>query len=187
MTEMVLQQLLRDAGKEGIDPGLVTVDPQGTEVPADWGNVRSPESYLGYGQSASFASPDHEQLDQAHNYSRPSRLGLNQWAPIGSWIYGEKASVSNEPGGRIAFQFQARDVNLVMGPATKGRSVPFRVFLDGDVAIDTHGTDVDAQGNGTLSEQRLYQLIRQSGAIQERLFEIEFAEPGAEVYCFTFG
>ena len=185
MSEMVLQQLMLDSGKEGWQPGLVSVDPQGTEVSANWNEVRSPESYLGYGQSAGFDSPDGEWADQPHEYTRP-RLTLNRWAPIGNWTYAEKASVSNAPNGRIAFQFQARDVNLVMGPATSG-SIPFRVYLDGDLAVAAHGTDVDEGGSGTLDQQRLYQLIRQSGSIRERLFEIEFLEKGAEVYCFTFG
>ena len=187
MTEMVIQQLLADAGKEGWDPALSIVDPQGTEVSANWNDVRSPESYLGYGQSAGFDSPDGERADQPHDYSRPTSLRLNHWAPIGNWTYAEKASASNAPNARIAFQFQARDVNLVMGPAAKGTSVPFRVFLDGEPATAAHGTDVDGEARGTLDQQRLYQLVRQTGPITERLFEIEFDEPGAEVYCFTFG
>jgi hypothetical protein len=187
MSEMVIQQLLLDDGREGFDSGPVQVDPQGTEVAADWSNVRSPESYLGYGQSAGFASPDREWVDQAHDYPKPTRLALNQWAPIGNWTYALHASVLNEPGGRIAFNFHARDVNLVMGPVTRGESIPFRVLLDGAPATGAAGTDVDAGGNGVLDQQRLYQLIRQPGQIRERLFEIEFDAGGAEVYCFTFG
>jgi thiol-disulfide isomerase/thioredoxin len=185
MSEMVIQQLLLDAGREGWEAGLVSVDPQGTEVSANWNDVRSPESYLGYAQSRGFDSPDGERFDQPHQYSTP-RLSLNRWAPIGNWTYAEKASVSNSPNARIAFQFHARDVNLVMGPVTP-RAIPFRVYLDGTVAVEAHGTDVDERGNGTLAQQRLYQLIRQSGPINDRLFEIEFLDKGAEVYCFTFG
>lgn len=187
MSEMVIQQLLVDAGKEGWQTGLVSVDPQGTEVSANWDDVRSPESYLGYKQSAGFDSPDGERFDQPHDYSPPARLSLNRWAPIGNWTFAAKASVSNAPKARIAFQFHARDVNLVMGPAQTGASIPFRVYLDGEVAAEATGTDVDDQGSGTLDQQRLYQLIRQSGPIRDRLFEIEFHQPGAEVYCFTFG
>ena len=97
------------------------------------------------------------------------------------------AAVLNEPGGRIAFRFHARDVNLVMGPASRGASIPFRVFLDGQLVQDAHGTDVAADGSGVVVDQRTYQLIRQPGPIDDRTFEIEFLEPGAEAYCFTFG
>ena len=187
MSEMVIQQLLLDAGREGWDAGVVVVEPEGTELPADWQNVRSPESYLGYGQAYGFASPDGERVDQPHDYPAPPRLRLNQWAPVGNWTYLRHASSSNAANARIAFRFHARDVNLVMGPATPGTSVPFRVLLDGQPATDAHGTDTDGQANGTLDQQRLYQLIRQSTPIAERTFEIEFLEAGAEVYCFTFG
>jgi hypothetical protein len=187
MTEMVIQQLLREGARDGFDPDLVSVDPQGPEVSADWRNVRSPESYLGYGQAAGFASPDGERRDTRHEYSRPTRLGLNQWAPIGEWTHSSHASLLHAPNGRIAFQFHARDVNLVMGPATRGSRIPFRVYLDGEPARSAHGTDVDDDGSGTLEQQRLYQLVRERGPITERLFEIEFLESGAEVYCFTFG
>ena len=187
MSEMVIQQMLMDAGKEGFDPGLVVVEPQGTEVAADWSNVRSPESYLGYGQAYGFTSPDGERFDEPHDYPAPARLGLNQWAPSGNWTITQRAAVLNAPNGRIAFRFQARDVNLVMGPATRGQSIPFRVFLDGEAATGAHGTDVDSQANGTLDQQRLYQLIRQTGPIRESTFEIEFLGAGAEGYCFTFG
>jgi hypothetical protein len=114
-------------------------------------------------------------------------LPLNAWDLSGNWTYGRSASSLNEPGGRVAFQFEARDVNLVMGPATAGASIPFRVYLDGQIAADVHGSDVAADGSGVLTDQKTYQLIRQSGPIRERRFEIEFLEPGAEAYCFTFG
>ncbi len=93
----------------------------------------------------------------------------------------------NEPGGRIDFRFRARDVNLVMGPSSPGASIQFRVFLDGELATDAHGTDVSADGSGTVRDQRTYQLIRQSGAISDRLIQIEFLDAGVEAYCFTFG
>ena len=187
MTEMAIQQLLADSGASGFDSTPVQVQPDGLEVSANWNDVRSPESYLGYGQSAGFASPDGERVDTPHDYQRPGSLGLNRWAPIGNWTYGEKSSVSNAAGGRVAFQFHARDVNLVMGAANRGSSVPFRVYLDGEIAVEAHGSDVDDTGGGTLDQQRTYQLVRQTGPIGERLFEIEFADAGADVYCFTFG
>ena len=187
MTEMVVQQLLHEAGAEGVDQDLVSVEPQGFEVAADWETLRSPETYLGYGRSASFASPEHARLNEPRTYPEPGELFLNEWAPSGTWTLAQHAAVVNEPGGRIAFQFKARDVNLVMGPSARGSAVPFRVLLDGHAPGGAHGFDVDDQGNGTLADQRLYQLIRQPGAVAERLFEIEFLEAGAEAYCFTFG
>jgi Thioredoxin like C-terminal domain len=165
----------------------VSVDPQGTEVAADWSNLRTPETYLSYGRSYGFASPDGERFEEPHDYPEPSHLSLNQWAPSGVWTLAEHAAVLGEAPGRIAIRFHARDVNLVMGGAEGGLSVPFRVFIDGEAPGAAHGTDVDEQGNGTVSEQRLYQLIRQPKPIAERHFEIEFLDSDVEAYCFTFG
>jgi thiol-disulfide isomerase/thioredoxin len=187
MAEMVIQQLLVEAGAEGVEPDLVSVEPTGFEVGADWRTLRTPETYLAYGRSAGFASPERARLDEASSYPEPGRLGLNEWAPIGTWTLAQHAAVANEAGASISFRFQARDVNLVMGPSTRGSSVPFRVRLDGQAPGGAHGFDVDAQGNGNLAEQRLHQLIRQAGPVVERLVEIEFLGAGAEAYCFTFG
>jgi thiol-disulfide isomerase/thioredoxin len=187
MAEMVVQQLLLEAGVDGFDPDLVTVEPKGFEVAADWRTLRTPETYVGYGRSEGFASPEPARFNQPHTYPEPDRLLLNEWAPAGAWTLAQHAAVANEAGARIAFQFQARDVNLVMGPATKGIAVPFRVLLDGKAPAEAHGFDVDDLGTGTLVEQRLYQLIRQPGAIRESRVEIEFLAAGAEAYCFTFG
>jgi thiol-disulfide isomerase/thioredoxin len=187
MAEMVVQQLLLEAGAEGLDPDLVSVEPQGFEVPADWRTLRSPETYLAYGRSAGFASPESARFGVPHTYPEPSRLSLNEWAPSGRWTLAQHAAVLNEAPGRVAFRFQARDVNLVMGPSERGTSVPFRVLLDGTAPAGAHGFDVDDQGHGTLADQRLHQLIRQPGSVRERLLEIEFLRPGAEAYCFTFG
>jgi thiol-disulfide isomerase/thioredoxin len=187
MAEVVVQQLLFEAGAKGIDPDLVSVEPKGFEVAADWGTLRSPETYLGYGRSAGFASPERARFDEPHAYPEPSRLGLNEWAPSGTWTLAPHAAVLNEAGGRIAFQFQARDVNLVMGPSARGTSVPFRVLLDGTAPAGALGFDVDEGGRGTVADQRLYQLIRQTGSVNERLLEIEFLDAGVEGYCFTFG
>jgi hypothetical protein len=187
MSEMVIQQLLGEAGREGFDPAFVSVEPQGTEVAADWNSLRTPETYLSYGRSYGFAPVDAERFEESHDYPAPSHLGLNQWAPSGVWTLAEHAAVLGEAPGRIAIRFHARDVNLVMGPPARGTSVPFRVLIDGEVPSVAHGTDVDEQGNGTVSEQRLYQLIRQRKPIADRLFEIEFLDSGVEAYCFTFG
>jgi thiol-disulfide isomerase/thioredoxin len=187
MTEMVIQQLLIDAGAEGIDQDLVAVEPRGLEVAADWQTLQSPETYPGYGQSRGFASDDLAAFDQPHVYDARPRLPLNSWDLSGNWTVDRNAASLNEPNGRIAFQFHARDVNLVMGPASKGASVPFRVYLDGEVVEGSGGTDVEPDGRGVVNEQRTYQLIRQPGQVEDRRFEIEFLEPGVESYCFTFG
>ena len=122
-----------------------------------------------------------------HVYAAPERLRRNDWALSGDWTVGERAVTTNAAGGRIAYRFHARDRNLVKGPAARGTSVPFAVFIDGQPAAAAHGTDVDEQGRGTVIEQRTYQLIRHPGPVADRTFEIEFLEPGAEAYCFTFG
>jgi thiol-disulfide isomerase/thioredoxin len=186
-TEMVIQQLLLDAGAKDIDQDLVEVEPHGLEVAADWQTLRSPESYLGYGQSSGFASEDSAALDQPHVYTAESPLPLNSWDLSGTWTVAQHAAILNEPGGRVAFRFHARDVNLVMGGEAATASIPFRVYLDGQVVDDARGTDVEAGGRGIVTDQNTYQLIRQSGQITERLFEIEFLEAGVEAYCFTFG
>jgi hypothetical protein len=187
MTEMAIQQLLTDTGADAIDGELVRVDPVGLEVEADWPNLRSPETYLGYGKATGLASTDHLRLDEPSLFPEAHALQLNQWAPTGRWTIAQHAAVLGEAGGRIAFRFHARDAHLVMGPASRGMSVPMRVRLDGQEPGDAHGLDVDASGSGTVTQQRLHQLIRQRGPIAERQLEIEFLEPGLEAYCFTFG
>ena len=157
-TEMVIQQLLMDAGTEGVDQDLVMVDPTGLEVAADWRTQQSPETYVGYGQSTGFAQGSVARFDQPLAYAAPARLSLNNWGLSGNWTVTQQAGVLNEPNGRIAFQFHARDVNLVMGPASKGASIPFRVYLDGQPADGAYGTDVASDGTGTVTEQRTYQL-----------------------------
>lgn len=187
MTEMVVQQLLLEAGVADVDADLVSPSPSGLEVAADWGTLRSPETYLGYGQSSGFASEDPRFYDVSHDYAGGGRLGLNEWDLSGGWTQRRDAAVLDGTGGRIAFAFHARDVNLVMGPPPGGDPVPFRVLLDGRPPVDARGTDVDADGRGLLDEQNTYQLLRQHDRIETRLFELEFEAPGAEAYCFTFG
>jgi thiol-disulfide isomerase/thioredoxin len=185
-TEMAIQQLLRQQGRE-VDPDLVMVEPHGLEVAADWRTLRSSETYVGYGQYSRFAQERDAQLDAPADYVAPTRLPVNTWALQGNWTLARHAAVLNEPGGRVAFQFEARDVNLVMGPIAKDRSIPFRVLLDGQPAGDATGTDVMPDSTGAVDGQGTYQLIRQRGPIGDRRFEIEFEAPGVEVYCFTFG
>jgi Thioredoxin like C-terminal domain len=149
--------------------------------------LRSPENYVGYERTENFASPGDAVLDQPRVYATPARFSLNQWALAGEWTIGSEATALNEPDGRIAYRFHARDLHLVMGPAARGTSVRFRVFLDGQAPGAAHGIDVDEQGHGTVSDQRLYQLIRQPKPIADRQFEIEFLDEGVEVFVFTFG
>ena len=184
---MVVQRLLTDAGAEGVDQSLVSVDARGVEAAADWDSLWSPENYLGYERSESFASPDGAVLDTAHVYATPARLRLNHWALAGDWTVKRGATVLNQAGGQIVYRFHARDVHLVMAPPARGTPVRFRVLIDGQPPGTGHGADVDDQGNGTLTEPRLYQLIRQPGPISERTFEVTFLDPGVQAYAFTFG
>ncbi len=186
-SEMMLQQLLAEAGIGGIAHELVSVDAQGAEVAADWGNLRSPENYLGDARTENFASPGGAVLDQPRVYAFPTRLRLNQWALAGEWTVGREAIVLNTANGRIAYRFHARDLHLVMGPAARGTPVRFRVRIDGQAPGAAHGIDVDEQGHGTATDQRLYQLIRQPKPIADRQFEIEFLDAGVEAFAFTFG
>jgi thiol-disulfide isomerase/thioredoxin len=186
-SEKVIQQLLVEAGSGGIGPELVSVDARGAEAAADWDNLKSPENYLGFERSENFASPGGGVLDTRRVYAAAARLRLNQWALSGEWTVGKQAAVLNKPNGRIAYRFHARDLHLVMGPAARGSPVRFRVLVDGQPPGAARGIDVDDKGNGTVSEQRLYQLIRQPKPIVERQFEIEFLDSGVETFAFTFG
>ena len=186
-TEKMIQQLLGEGGRDGVSRELVSVKGEGVEAEADWNNVRSGENYLGADRTEKFASPGGTALGERRTYSVPERLALNYWALGGDWTQMSGLVALNKPGGRIAYRFHARDVNLVMGPPKPGATVRYRVMIDGKPPGAAHGADVDEQGNGTVSGQRLYQLIRQPGAIADRLFEIEFLEPGVEAYAFTFG
>jgi thiol-disulfide isomerase/thioredoxin len=186
-SERVIQQLLAEAGNSGIGHDLVSVDARGAEAPADWGNLKSPENYVGYGRTENFASPGGAVLDKPRVYAAPARLKLNGWALSGDWTMRKPATVLNKPNGRIAYRFHARDLHLVMGPSAPGASVRFRVLIDGKPPGAAHGVDVDDQGNGTVTEQRMYQLVRQPKPIADRQFEIEFLDSGVEAFAFTFG
>jgi thiol-disulfide isomerase/thioredoxin len=187
LTEMMLQHLLAEAGIGGFDDDLVSVDAQGAEVAADWDSLRSVETYVGFERTEHFASPGGAVLDKRRVYTAPERLRLNHWALAGEWTVGREATVLNEANGRIAYRFHARDLHLVVGPSALGTSGRFRVFIDGQAPGEAFGSDVDERGNGTMTDQRLYQLIRQSGHIADRLFEIEFLDAGVEAFVFTFG
>ena len=184
-SERMIQQLLAGGGDVGHE--LVAVDARGIEAAADWDNLQSPENYLGSGRTENFASPGGAASDTRRVFAVPARLRLNEWALSGDWTVGKQATRLNQANGRIAYRFHARDLHLVMGPAARAKSVRFHVLIDGQPAGAAHGGDVDDQGNGTVTEQRLYQLIRQPKPIADRQFEIAFLDPGVEAFCFTFG
>jgi len=186
-SEMVIQQLLAEAGSAGAATDMVSVDPSGLEVPADWASLRSPENYTGHERTEGFASPGGPVPGQPHAYAVPARLGPGRWALSGTWTMDAEATTLTAGGGQIACRFHARDLNLVMGPAAPGTSLRFRVGIDGQPPGQAHGSDADAGGHGTLAQQRVYQLIRQPGPITDRTCEITFPGPGAQAYCFTFG
>jgi hypothetical protein len=185
-SEKFIQRLLAEAGARGIGNGLAFVEGRGVEAAADWRNLKSPENYVGFERTERFASPGGATLGKRRAYAAPPHLGLNHWALAGTWTVEKQAAVSHSANGRIVYRFHARDLHLVMGPSAQGTSVRFRVLIDGKPPGAAHGTDVDDRGNGTVSEPRLYQLVRQQQPIGDRLFEIEFLDQGAEVYAFTF-
>jgi thiol-disulfide isomerase/thioredoxin len=186
-SEMIIQQLLAEAGVGGTAQGLVSVDARGAEAAADLDSLRSAENYVGYARTENFGSPGGARLDEPRLYTSPARLWLNHWALSGDWTMGTQATVLNKAGGRIVYRFHARDLHLVMGPAARGASVRFRVLIDGQPPGAAHGVDVDERGNGTVTEQRMYQLIRQPKLIADRQFEIEFLDSGIEAFAFSFG
>jgi hypothetical protein len=186
-SERVIHQLLAEAGHPARDENLVSVAPGGVELAADWNQLGSPETYVGYARATGFASPVDVEPDRRRHYVEPARLELNQWALSGDWTVGEQITTLNEPGGRITFRFHARDLNLVLGAHSDGGPVRFLVLIDGRPPNGARGVDVDERGNGAVADARLYQLIRQGGGITDRTFEITFLDAGAQAYVFTFG
>jgi thiol-disulfide isomerase/thioredoxin len=186
-SEMVIQQLLAEAGFSDVDQEMVVIDPRGAEAAADWATLRSPENYTGYERTENFASPGGVVPGTPHVYADPAGLRLNHWALAGDWTVEEQATTLNAASGRISYRFHARDLNLVMGPAAAGATVRFRVLIDGQPPGEAHGADADGQGNGMVAQQRLYQLIRQPSRVGDRTFAITFLGPGAQAYAFTFG
>lgn len=186
-SERVIQQLLAEAGRAKVEGGLVAVNAAGAQAASDGKDVNSPETYLGYARAENFASPGGALRDARKAYAPGGPLALNHWSLAGDWTIGEEQAGSNAAGGRIAYRFHARDLHLVLGPAANGAKVRFRVTLDGKPPGADHGMDTDAAGNGVIAGQRLYQLVRQKGAIGDRTFEIQFLDPDAQAYAFTFG
>jgi thiol-disulfide isomerase/thioredoxin len=179
-SERVIQRLL------GGERELVSVEGLGVEAEADWDQLRTPETYLGYGRGERFASADGAAFDERRSYDLPKRLRINHWALAGEWTIGRENVVLDEGGGSIAFRFHARDAHLVLSPGAR-EPISFRVILDGDAPGGSRGVDVDEDGNGVLQDGRMYQLVREHDGVRERTVEITFLEPGAEAYAFTFG
>jgi cytochrome c biogenesis protein CcdA/thiol-disulfide isomerase/thioredoxin len=186
-SEQVIQQLLREKNSNLKASGLVQVSASGAQAAADFNDIVSPETYIGYTRQQNYASPQKIHEDGPQTYSAPSRPTVNQWGLVGNWsVSGEQASLVFAPG-KVIYRFHARDLHLVIGPGKNGKPVRFRVLLDGTAPGDDHGVDVDAQGSGVVKDYRLYQLIRQKGKVEDRTFQIEFLDPGVQVFAFTFG
>ncbi|MET0271615.1 MAG: redoxin domain-containing protein [Phenylobacterium sp.] len=185
-SERLIQKLLAEAGDAPVPGGLVNVAGKGPQAAPDWRNLRSPETYVGYAQATSFASPGGLKRDVASAY-RTMPLPINHWSLEGAWRVGSEFATLAKPSGAVGYRFHARDLNLVMAPASRAHPIRFRVTLDGAPPGADHGFDIDAQGWGSLDEPRMYQLVRQSRPVADRTFRIEFIEPGARAYVFTFG
>jgi thiol-disulfide isomerase/thioredoxin len=185
--EGVIRQLLAEAGARDLDRGPAPVDARGAEAPADWKNLRSPETYVGSRRARNFTSPGGIVPGAPHRYALPPAMPLNRWALAGTWTLEGDRAIAQAAGGKIVYRFHARDLHMVMGPQTRGRAIRFRVLIDGKPPGASHGTDVDPEGYGTLREQRMYHLVRQPTPVEDRLFQIELLEPGAAAFCFTFG
>jgi cytochrome c biogenesis protein CcdA/thiol-disulfide isomerase/thioredoxin len=186
-SEEVIQQLLKEKNANLKASGIVQVTASGAQAAADLNDVQSPETYIGYARQENYVSPEKIKQDAPGAYTAPGHLDVNNWGLAGKWnVGGERAMLLAAPG-KIVFRFHARDLHLVLGPAKDGRPVRFRVLLDGSAPLDDHGVDVDAQGNGTVKEYRLYQLIRQKGKVEGRTFQIEFLDPDVQAFAFTFG
>jgi thiol-disulfide isomerase/thioredoxin len=186
-TEAKIRQLLQEAGARDLPPLSTASQGQGVQAAADDADARSPETYIGYRRAEHFGSPEAVARDQPTHYQIPNALPTNQWALEGNWrVERERAVLASAPG-RIAFRFHARNLHLVLGTDASGAPGRFRVLIDGHPPGADHGVDTAADGTGVVREQRLYQLIRQSGDITEHTFTIEFFDPGVDAYSFTFG
>ena len=185
-SEQVIQQLLREAGHD-VKGGPVQVAAAGAQAAPDNAHDLSPETYIGYARAERFVSPGGAVRDTDHAYAMAPAPTLNQWGLAGAWTVQGENAVSGQPHGKIAYRFHARDLHLVLGPREDGKAVRFRVTIDGKPPLADHGMDSDEQGNGSVTAQRLYQLVRQQGAVGDRLFEIEFLDPGVQAFAFTFG
>jgi len=185
-SERIIQQLLAEAGKTGVSSDIVDIKATGTEAASDAANVQSPETYVGYQRSENFVDDKGTVNDAAHDYVAVTPK-LNEWGLTGNWTVGPELASLNAADGSIYYRFHARDLHLVLGPGADGKPVRFKVTVDGKAPGDAHGVDTDADGNGTVTGQRLYQLVREAGPVGDHTFEIHFLDPGAQAFAFTFG
>ena len=186
-SEQVIQELLKENNGTLKASGTVQVNGAGVQAAPDLNDVQSPETYVGFDRGQNFASPEPVKRNLPGLYTTPGRLLVNQWGLVGNWnVSGERAMLVTAPG-KVVFRFHSRDLHLVLGPGADGKPVRFRVLLDDDPPTGDAGADTDSQGNGTVKEYRLYQLIRQKGKIEDRTFQIQFLDPNVEVFAFTFG
>jgi len=186
-SETWIRGLLEEANHKPIPGGSTQIAATGAEAAADSGDVKSPETYVGYHRAENFASPGGFNQNEPQVYEAPANLKLNEWALAGKWEDERQIATSLAPSSAIVYRFHARDLHLVLGPSKTGKPIRFRVTIDGKAPGADHGADTDADGYGTVTEDRLYQLIRQHGGIQDHTFRIEFLVPGVQAYSFTFG
>jgi cytochrome c biogenesis protein CcdA/thiol-disulfide isomerase/thioredoxin len=185
-SEKVIQQLLAETGDKNVPAGIVSVNGSGAEAASDKADVGSPETYIGYDRADHFASPGGVVQDKSHVYAT-GPMQLNDWSLAGDWTVSDERAQLNAAGGSIAYRFHARDLHLVLGPSADGSPVRFVVTVDGKIPGAAHGADIDAEGEGVVTMQRLYQLVRDPGAVKDHTFEIRFRDPGVQAYAFTFG
>jgi thiol-disulfide isomerase/thioredoxin len=185
-SERIIQTLLKENGATGLDGSVIRITANGAEAPPS-DNVRSPETYVGFARAENFASPEPVARNSRRIYSAPARLALNQWGLGGSWKIGAESGVLESAPGSIVFRFHSRDLHMVLGPGNGGAPVRFRISLNGGPPGGDHGSDSNADGTGEVQQPRMYQLVRQKGPIKDVTFEIEFLDPGIEVFSFTFG
>lgn len=186
-SERLIQQLLSEADRTQVAANVTPIIGEGPQAAPDWNDLRSNETYVGYSKAENFVSSGRAIGDTPSLYRTPPTLSLNHWGLAGAWTIGEEFATLNDPPGAITYRFHARDLNLVLAPSSQGHPIRFRVKLDGSAPGAEHGSDVDAEGWGSLDQARMYQLVRQTGAVTDRTFEIEFLDPGACAYSFTFG
>jgi cytochrome c biogenesis protein CcdA/thiol-disulfide isomerase/thioredoxin len=186
-SEQWIRTLLEEANHKPLPGSPTQIAAAGAMAAADSTDDQSPETYVGYQRAQSFASPGGLIHDAPELYRIPDGLNLNHWAFAGRWHDAAQIATLESHTGSIVFRFHARDLHLVLGPGANGKPIRFRVTLDGKAPGADHGADTDAQGFGTVTENRLYQLIRQQDAVKDRTFRIDFLTPGVRAYSFTFG
>jgi cytochrome c biogenesis protein CcdA/thiol-disulfide isomerase/thioredoxin len=186
-SEKVIQQLLAEAGKGAVSADIVSVNAVGAEAASDAADVQSPETYIGFARSENFASPGGAIGDKPNVYATGDLKQLNDWGLSGDWTVGAQSATLNKTDGAISFRFHARDLHLVLGPSADGKPVRFRVTIDGAAPGESHGADTNADGEGVVTDHRLYQLVRQSGPTMDHTFSIRFLDPDVQAYAFTFG